>query len=72
MGSGDIASCAKAGENLVDLDKNDLNENAKKYPGGNLYIDFRKMTETQKDIDAATIATPDLARTQTRDEKIID
>jgi len=62
MGSGDISSCAQAGENIValcDPDKNHLNQNAKKYPGARLYTDFRKMLETQKDIDAVTIATPD-------------
>ena len=61
MGSGDVASCAQAGENIValcDPDKNHLAENAKKYPGAKLYPDFRKMLETQKDIDAVTIATP--------------
>jgi len=32
---------------------------AKKYPQAKLYTDFRKMFETQQDIDAVTIATPD-------------
>ncbi len=62
MGSGDVASCAQAGENIValcDPDSNHLAANAKKYPGAKLYTDFRKMLETQKDIDAVTIATPD-------------
>src|SRR5512140_3685760 len=62
MGSGDVASCAEAGENIValcDPDRNHMAENAKKYPGAKLYTDFRKMLETQKDIDAVTIATPD-------------
>jgi predicted dehydrogenase len=62
MGSGDVASCAQAGENIValcDPDKNHLAQNAKKYPGAKLYTDFRKMLETQKDIEAVTIATPD-------------
>ena len=39
MGSGDVESCAKAGENIValcDPDKNYLAENAKKYPGAKL------------------------------------
>ena len=62
MGSGDVASCAQAGENIValcDPDRNHLADNAKKYPSAKLYTDFRKMLETQKDIDAVTIATPD-------------
>src|SRR5689334_16024451 len=64
MGSGDVASCAKAGQNIValcDPDRNHLAENAKKYPGAKLYTDFRKMLESQKDIDAVTISTPDHA-----------
>lgn len=62
MGTGDVASCAQAGHNIValcDPDRSYLAENAKKYPGAKLYTDFRKMLETQKDIDAVTIATPD-------------
>jgi hypothetical protein len=62
MGSGDVASCAQAGENiaaLCDPDRNHLADNAKKYPSTKLYTDFLKMLETQKDIDAVTIATPD-------------
>src|SRR5215471_588041 len=62
MGSGDIASCAQAGENIValcDPDGNALAANAKKSPGAKLYTDFRKMLETQKDIDAVTVSTPD-------------
>lgn len=62
MGAGDVASCAQAGENIValcDPDANALAATAKKYPQAKLYSDFRKMLETQKDIDAVTIATPD-------------
>src|SRR5450759_4574893 len=62
MGSGDVASCAQAGENIValcDPDRNHLAANAKKYPGAKLYTDFRTMLETQKEIGAVTIATPD-------------
>ncbi len=62
MGSGDVASCAKAGENIValcDPDSNHLASNAKRYPGAKTYTDFRKMLETQKDIDVVVIATPD-------------
>src|SRR5512140_245841 len=64
MGSGDVASCAQAGENIValcDPARNHLAANAKKYPGAKLHTDFRKMLATQKDIDAVLIATPDHA-----------
>jgi predicted dehydrogenase len=60
MGSGDIASMA--GENVValcDVDRNALERNAKKFPAAKLYADFRKMLETQKEIDAVIVATPD-------------
>ena len=62
MGAGDMDSCAQAGENIValcDPDRNFLGASARKYPGAKLYTDFRKMLETQKDIDAVIIATPD-------------
>jgi len=60
MGSGDVANCKS--ENIValcDVDKNVLDREAKKYPGAKLHTDFRKMLDTQKDIDAVVVATPD-------------
>jgi len=60
MGSGDVANCAS--ENIValcDVDKHVLDREAKKYPKARLHTDFRKMLETQKDIDAVIVATPD-------------
>ena len=36
-----------------------LDRNVKKFPKAKLYADFRKMLETQKDIDAVVVATPD-------------
>ena len=60
MGSGDIR--AVADENIValcDVDKRALDRNAKDFPKAKLYTDYRKMLETQKDIDAVVIATPD-------------
>jgi predicted dehydrogenase len=60
MGSGDVHNCAS--ENIValcDVDQNVLAREAKKYPGAKLHTDFRKMLETQKDIDAVICATPD-------------
>ena len=44
---------------LCDVDKNVLDRNAKLYPKARLLTDYRKMLETQEDIDAVVIATPD-------------
>jgi hypothetical protein len=60
MGTGDIRSMAS--ENIValcDVDQTALANNAKLYPNAKLHADYRKMLETQKDIDAVAIATPD-------------
>ncbi len=60
MGSGDIR--AVASENIValcDVDQRALDRNAPQFPKAKLYRDFRKMLETQKDIDAVMVATPD-------------
>jgi predicted dehydrogenase len=60
MGSGDIRSVPT--ENVVaicDVDANSANNAAKNFPGAKVYSDFRKMLETQKDIDAVMCATPD-------------
>ena len=60
MGAGDVARCAS--ENIValcDVDGGVLAREAKKYPKAKCHTDFRKMLETQKDIDAVIVATPD-------------
>jgi len=60
MGSGDIRSCSS--ENIValcDVDRHALERNARQFPNAKLHTDFRKMLETQKDIDAVMVATPD-------------
>lgn len=60
MGSGDIR--AVMSENIValcDVDRRALDRNAQTFPNAKLYTDYRKMLETQKDIDAVMIATPD-------------
>ncbi|MGQ9574822.1 MAG: Gfo/Idh/MocA family protein [Thermoguttaceae bacterium] len=60
MGAGDIRSCAS--ENIValcDVDQNVLAREAKHFPKAKLHTDFRKMLETQKNIDAVMVATPD-------------
>jgi predicted dehydrogenase len=44
---------------LCDVDSNYAAETFKKYPKAKVYTDFRKMLDTQKDIDAVVIATPD-------------
>jgi len=41
------------------VDEQALAPNAKDFPKAKLYVDFRKMLETQKDIDAVVVATPD-------------
>ena len=60
MGTGDVRSVA--GENIValcDVDQHALDRNAQLHPKAKLHTDYRKMLETQKDIDAVVIATPD-------------
>ncbi len=44
---------------LCDVDMNYAAETIKRYPKAKVHTDFRKMLETQKDIDAVMIATPD-------------
>jgi len=61
MGSGDVQSIG-ASQNIValcDPDQRALAGNAKRFPQAKLYADFRKMLESQKNIDAVTVATPD-------------
>jgi hypothetical protein len=41
------------------VDRNTLAAQAKLYPKAKLHADFRKMLETQKDIEAVVVATPD-------------
>jgi len=60
MGSGDVRRVPS--ENIValcDVDRHALDRNAGQFPAAKLYTDFRKMFETQKDIDAVMVATPD-------------
>jgi len=60
MGIGDIRNCTS--ENIValcDVDQNVLARDAKQFPKAKLHADFRKMLESQKDIDAVVVATPD-------------
>ena len=60
MGIGDVRACNS--QNIValcDVDQKVLTRCAKEFPSAKQYTDFRKMLETQKDIDAVIIATPD-------------
>ncbi len=60
MGGNNVDHCA--GENIValcDVDDAYAAKTFKKYPNAKTYKDFRKMLETQKDIDAVIVATPD-------------
>ncbi len=60
MGSGDLRACA--GENIValcDVDQRAVARNAQRFPKAKQHSDFRKMLESQKEIDAVVCATPD-------------
>jgi len=60
-GAGNLGGVAS--ENIVaicDVDQNNLNEAAKRFPQAKLYRDFRKMLpEMDKQIDAVVVSTPD-------------
>jgi len=61
MGSNDIRQVG-ATEDVValcDVDANHLARSAQRFPNAKTYGDFRKMFETQKDIDAVMVGTPD-------------
>jgi predicted dehydrogenase len=60
MGGGNLR--AMETENIValcDVDPNYAAETIKRYPNATFYTDYREMLDTQKDIDAVLIATPD-------------
>jgi predicted dehydrogenase len=60
MGGGNLR--AMETENIValcDVDPNYAAETIKRYPNARFYTDYREMLDTQKDIDAVLIATPD-------------
>ncbi len=51
-----------ATENIValcDVDGHQLNAAGAKFPGARKYVDFRKLLETEKDLDAVVVSTPD-------------
>ncbi len=60
QGGGDLGQMA--GENIValcDVDWMRAARTFKKFPAAKRYRDFRRMLDTQKDIDAVVVATPD-------------
>jgi predicted dehydrogenase len=61
MGSGDIRSVAEGNAivALCDVDRRALERNARDFPQAKQFTDFREMLETQDDIDAVVVATPD-------------
>jgi predicted dehydrogenase len=61
MGSGDMRSVSSSNNivALCDPDQRALARNAKHFPNAKQYVDYRKMFENQKDIDAVVVATPD-------------
>jgi predicted dehydrogenase len=62
-GHSDLTEVAKcAGVNIValcDVEGKNLDKAAETFPGAKKHVDFRKMLESQNDIDAVTVATPD-------------
>ena len=62
MGERNMIKCSEAGENIValcDVDDVFAAKTFNRFPNAKTYRDFRKMLETQKDVDAVVIATPD-------------
>ncbi len=60
MGASNLRACE--GENIValcDVDDAYAAKTFQKYPAAKKHRDFRRMLETQKDIDAVIVATPD-------------
>jgi predicted dehydrogenase len=58
--SNDVGTCGGNVVAICDVDKNTLDNKAKKYPQAKQYRDYRKLLEEMgKDIDAVTVSTPD-------------
>src|SRR5437667_5627177 len=53
------AECGATVAALCDVDAEFLKEASDAFPGAKTYSDFRKMLETQKDLDAVVVSTPD-------------
>ena len=63
MGEGNRQWFKRLGGNtivaLCDVDRGRLDASTKDHPGAKTYVDYRKMLEQQKDIDAVMVSTPD-------------
>src|SRR5437016_4448355 len=63
-GRGEANTKSVSSENIValcDIDENRLNKAAQKYPGARKYVDFRKLYDDAKDIDAVVVSTAEHA-----------
>ena len=61
-GAGDVRDIAEAGANIValcDVDENRASGTFERFPDAKRYIDFRKMLDERRDIDAVIVSTPD-------------
>ena len=61
-GAGEVRDLAEEGCNIValcDVDERRAARTFERFPGAKKYKDFRVMLETQTDIDAVTVSTPD-------------
>ena len=61
-GRGAADTAEVASENIValcDVNEENLDAAAAKYPGARKYVDFRKLYDASKDIDAVVVATPE-------------
>jgi len=61
-GHSNMMGVAETGQNIValcDVDKNRLEASGKRFPDARKYVDFRKLLEAEKDLDAVVVSTPD-------------
>src|SRR5437762_11018409 len=59
-GRGEANTKSVSSENIValcDVDESRLNKAALKYPGARKYVDFRRLYDDTKDIDAVVVST---------------
>ena len=66
MGSGDLRSIARGDAKIValcDVDQKYAAKTFRQYPDAKVYVDYRKMLEKEKNIDAVMVATPDHTHT---------
>ncbi len=62
MGSGDLRSIARGDAKIValcDVDQKYAAKTFRRYPDAKVYVDYRKMLEKERNIDAVMVATPD-------------